>query len=114
MGDQDLMWRLGAAIVGSVGGALVGIAGGIGGDLARQGKNRPWIGVSLSIVSALGVITLLAAIVGVLLGREAFTFASLFVVGVSLIVVSSRIGRALDGMRATALSQIRGRQTFSS
>lgn len=114
MGDQDLMWRLGAAIVGAIGGALVGIAGGIGGDLARQGKNRPWIGIALKIVAGLGFIALLAAGVGVWLGREALTFAFLFIVGISLIVVSGKIGRALDGMRATALSQIRGRQTFSS
>lgn len=92
----------------------MGIAGGIGGDLARHGKSRPWVGVALNSTIALGAITLLLAVVGLFLGREAFTFAFLFTFGVSLIVVSSRIGRVLEDIRATALGQIRTRQRLGS
>jgi uncharacterized membrane protein YfcA len=54
-----------AVVAGAISGTLIGIAGGVGGDLARQGKPPSlWIARMFVAVMIIGIVTVLVGIWG--------------------------------------------------
>jgi hypothetical protein len=93
-----------AVVAGALGGTLLGIAGGRGGDLARRGEHRRWITVVFGIVVALGAVTAILGLVAGGLNQPSSVWLWLVVIGVGLIVLTLGANRHLTALRAAAPS----------
>lgn len=102
--DPGFAFQMGAVVAGAVGGTLLGIAGGIGGDLARRGERRRWIDLVFGMVMVLGGITAVSGLVAGGLNQPATIWLGLLGVGVVLIFLARKMNRHLDVIRAEAPS----------
>lgn len=102
-----------AASCGGVGssllGVLVGVAGGVGGDLARQGRRAPWVGRVLGGVLVAGVAGLAAGGFAWAVGQPAGIWVALS--GMGLLWCGAAIGvrRKPRELHENALKGIAGK-----
>lgn len=102
MPEPGLAFQMVAVMAGALGGALVGIAGGVGGTLARRGERRRWIDAVLLGVAALGMLAAVVGLVGGGLQQPPSVWLGLVLVGTGLIYLAWRINRHLGVLRAQA------------
>ena len=69
------------SFVGGVGGSLLGIHGGLTGWLAPQGKGRAWILGTMYFAVLFGIVSLLAGLVGLIVGQPYAIWYPLTLVG---------------------------------
>ena len=84
------------SFVGAVGGTVLGAAGGVGGDLARKGQKRAWVGLCLKGLFNFGLVSL---IVGVIAGslRQPFGISgTLVILGGGLSWLARKTERAVQ------------------
>jgi hypothetical protein len=103
MPDLPFSLQMAAVIAGALGGTLIGIAGGVGGDLARRGESRRWIDVVFWLVVVLGGIV---ALLGVVAGALQLSSDWLWMVGVGVVlsVLAWRASSHVKTLRAEAPS----------
>ena len=105
MPDPGFGFQMAAVVAGALGGTLLGIAGGKGGDLARRarrGERRRWITMVFGIVVALGAVTAILGFVAGGLNQPSSVWQGLVIIGVGLIVLSWGANRHLTALRAAA------------
>lgn len=104
MPDPGVAFQTVAVVAGALGGTLLGIAGGRGGDLARRGEHRRWIAVIFGMVVVLGAVTAIVGLVAGGLGQPPSVWLGLVIIGVGLIALSWGAHRHLAALRAAAPS----------
>lgn len=100
----DFAFQMVSVVAGAIGGALLGVAGGIGGTLARRGERPRWVGMVFGIVMALGGVTAITGLAAAGLNQPTSTWLGLIVIGVALIVFTRGIHRQLEFLRSQAPS----------
>lgn len=99
MPDGGLIFEMLAVVAAALGGTLLGIAGGKGGDLARRGERPAWIGLVLRLVMVLGGVSFAGAGAALVLGHPVSVWVWLAAVGGVLIFLPPGVGRHLDTLR---------------
>ena len=100
--DPGVFVGLYGGLVGGLGGTALGVAGGYGGDLARKGQRRRWVGAVFVGVLALGIASLGLAVVAFSLGQPALIWGPPAGVGVLLSVAAFRVSRAVRQLYESA------------
>jgi protein-S-isoprenylcysteine O-methyltransferase Ste14 len=104
MPNLSFAFQMAAVVAGALGGTLLGIAGGSGGDLARRGEHRRWITVVFAMVVALGAVTAIVGLVAGGLSQPPSVWLGLVIIGVGLIALTWGANRHLAALRAVAPS----------
>jgi hypothetical protein len=103
MPEIKLAFQMAAVVAGTLGGSLLGVAGGKGGDLARRGESRWWIDTLFGIVMAIGGISVVLGLIAGRLSQPPAVWLGLVGVGAVLIGLAWRIKRHLGVLRAAAV-----------
>ena len=86
------------SFVGGVGGTALGVAGGVGGDLARKGHQRAWVGVTLKAVFVFGILSLIGGVIAIGLRQPFGIWATLVTFGGGLSWLARGIDRGVRKM----------------
>ena len=84
-----------SVFVGGVCGTLLGVAGGMGGDLARKGQRRAWIGIALKAVIIFGILSFVVGFVAVVFSQPFGISATLLGFGAAFSWLAWRTDRTL-------------------
>ncbi|MFN0052635.1 MAG: hypothetical protein ACKV0T_10610 [Planctomycetales bacterium] len=98
MSTLDLILICVVSITGALGGSLIGIAGGIGVPLAKQGATRWWIRPALYVGTACGLIVSAVGIWGLATGRSFINSLILMLLGLWMAFVATRILQRLSSV----------------
>ena len=85
-------------LVGGLAGAAVGGVGGKGGDLARRGQSRRWVAYVLNSVLILGLVSVLARLIGLSVGQPPAIWSALVLVGLGIGGLAWVVRRSLNLM----------------
>jgi hypothetical protein len=84
------------SFVGAVGGLLIGAAGGGGGDLARKGQQRAWVGFCLKGIFIFGLLSLVAGVTAAGFRQPFGISGTLVILGVGLSWLARKTDRAVQ------------------
>lgn len=102
MPELSFLFEMVSVVAGAIGGALLGLAGGVGGTRARRGERPSWVGVLFGVVATLGILTFVSGFVAGGLNQPPRVWIGQVVVGAVLIFLAWRINRHVNELRAEA------------
>ncbi|HMP03761.1 MAG TPA: hypothetical protein PKC45_14785 [Gemmatales bacterium] len=105
MPEVGFAYQMGAVVAGVVGAALLALAAGKGGTLARRGERPGWVGVVFGVVAALGGLTAVSGFVAGGLNQPSSVWMGPVAVGGVLIFLAWGMNRHIRALRAEASGQ---------